>query len=74
MPIPLFPLESVRQMVRDFDPHTDIYGGLEWAGDGHTVLIYQDADDDKPSRVIPDERGLYDLGLDDWCWVEDAPR
>jgi hypothetical protein len=66
---PLFPRAAMDDMTRDMDHLLDIYGGLGWADDAVTVLIYRDADDENPRRVRPDARGLYDLGLDDF-WVE----
>lgn len=71
--VPLFPRETIEQLVRDFDPRPDNDGGIEWVGDGRSVQVYQHIEDDQPRRVTPDERGLYDLAMDgNWCWPADA--
>lgn len=66
---PVFPRDVMDAMVMDLHHALDIYGGLGWASDGRTVLVYRDADDEHPRAVGPDERDLYDLGLDEF-WRE----
>ncbi|MEV4212609.1 hypothetical protein [Micromonospora sp. NPDC049662] len=67
--IALFTRDTMAEMVRDMDQATGTYGGLSWAtGEPDILLVHQDADDDDPTVVRPDARGLYDpaLGIDFW--------
>lgn len=70
--VPLFPRNVMQRLVDDLGAHLDIYGGLAWDTDGTTVLITTHADDDRPRRVRPDERSLYDLDLD--CFTPADPE
>ncbi|MEV0732424.1 hypothetical protein [Polymorphospora sp. NPDC050346] len=82
----LFERDTVRGMAREMDQATGAYGGLAWL-DPDILLVDHHAmqiGDHDPwirtpegvHRVRPDERGLYDLGVDASFWREhphDAP-